>query len=150
MPTADSLSDLEVFFGDANNAEARVYARLHASEDSDDCQMTGRVIGPTCEYATTLSAAIPLTMKRSPASGAAPRPPALLAEGVVPDPCFWSTDLPFVYRVEVELRRGTELLATTERLLGIRPLGAFRRRLVFEAKPWVPRGVDRGEVARPD
>ncbi|HUY36330.1 MAG TPA: hypothetical protein VMV69_26565 [Pirellulales bacterium] len=137
---------LDIFFGDANNAEARVYARLEAAENPDDCRLAGRVIGPTCEYAHTLSAGIPLAMKRLPAGGAAPRRPPLLAEAVVPDPCFWSTELPFLYRVEVELWRAADLLATTSRLLGIRPLGALRWRLVFEAKSWVPRGIDRGEV----
>jgi len=137
-----SLRNLEVFFGDANNAEARVYARLDATDVPGDCRLAGRVIGPTCPYAHTLSAAIPLSMKRLPANAKAPQPPALLAEAVVPDPCFWSTELPFLYRVEVELLSPTKLPATTRRLLGIRPLGAIRRRLVFEAKPWVPRGVE--------
>ncbi len=141
-PVTDPLDRIEVFFGEANNAEARVYARLDATEAPGDCHLTGRVIGPICEYAHTLSAAIPLTMKRLPANIAAPQPPSLLAEAVVPDPCFWSTELPFLYRVEVELLRETELLAKTQRLLGIRPLGVFRRRLVFEAKPWVPRGMN--------
>jgi len=148
IPTADSLRNLEVFFGDANNADARVYSRLDATEAPGDCRLAGRVIGPTCAYAHTLSAAISLTMKRLPANTRAPQPPALLAEAVVPDPCFWSTELPFVYRVEVELLSPTGLPATTRRLLGIRPLGAFRRRLVFEAKPWVPRGADRSGADR--
>jgi len=146
MLVTDSLDRIEVFFGEANNAEARVYARLEFTKAPGDCRLAGRVIGPTCEYAHTLSAAIPLIMKRLPANAITAQPPALLAEAVVPDPCFWSAELPFLYRVEVELHRGTELLAKTQRLFGIRPLGAVRRRLVFEAKPWVPRGMNLGGV----
>jgi hypothetical protein len=139
------MTNLEIFFGDANDAEARVYARMEADDRSADCRLVGRVIGPSCEYAHTLTAAVPLVSKRPLTDGASDAP-ALLAEAVVPEPCFWSADLPFLYNVEVELKRGTESLATTERLFGIRPLGALGRRLILEGKPWVPRGVDRCEV----
>src|SRR5258707_3368942 len=100
----------EIFFGDANHAEARIYARLAIDKRMLDCRLTGRVIGPACEYAHTLSATIPLVSKR-PANVDSQNAPALLAEAIVPDPCFWSTELPFLYEVRFELRRGTELLA---------------------------------------
>lgn len=135
---------LEVFFGEANNAAARVYARWTQEGLPRDCRLTGRVIGPTCVYSHTLSAAVPLRPKPpsservdAEASGGA----ALLAEAVVPDPCFWTTELPFLYRVEAELRRGDEVVATAERLLGIRRLGAYGKRLIFEGRGWVARGV---------
>lgn len=133
---------LEIFFGEANNAAARVYARFLDEGFTDNCWLTGRVIGPTCPYSQTLSATIPLRAKsaRESASG------ALVAEAVVPDPCFWTTELPFLYRVEVELRCGDEVLASAQRLLGIRRLGAHRRRLLFEGRGWVARGVDVHEV----
>jgi hypothetical protein len=70
----------------------------------------------------------------------------LLAEAIVPDPCFWSPELPFLYRVEVELRHGDKLVSTTVRMLGIRPLGVLGRKLLFEGKPWVIRGVEQASL----
>lgn len=135
---------LEVFFGEANNAAARVYARWTQAGFPRDCRLTGRVIGPTCVYSHTLSAAIP--MRPKPPSGErgdaeTSAGAALLAEAVVPDPCFWTTELPFLYRVEAELRRGDHVMARAERLLGIRRLGAYGKRLIFEGRGWVARGV---------
>jgi hypothetical protein len=137
------LKNLDLFFGDANDAEARVYALMEADERHADCRLAGCVVGPNCEYAQTLTAAIPLVPKR-PAAGTGK--PALLAEAVLPDPCFWSAELPFLYRVDLELRCGATSVEKVERSFGIRPLGALGRRLVFGGKPWVPRGVARCEV----
>jgi hypothetical protein len=66
---------------------------------------------------------------------------SLLAQAFVPDPCFWTTELPFLYTVRVELRRGQELLQAVERPLGIRPLGVAGRRLRMESKAWVLRAA---------
>ncbi len=142
------MGELEIFFGEANNAAARVYARWIEEALPEHCQWAGRVVGPTCAYSQTLSATIPLRRK-SPAAAqrtAGDSTGAALAEAVVPDPCFWTTELPFLYRVEVELRRGREVVASAERPLGIRRLGADRRRLLFESRGWVARGVDVREV----
>lgn len=136
------LSGLEVFFGDANNAEARVYAQSGTEPLPANCKLTGRVVGPTCEYSRTLSAAIPLIARRAAAEEAG----WLLAEAVMPDPCFWSQELPFLYRAEIELRRGDELLATEHRMFGIRPLGIRKGRLCWESRPWVLRAGDCREL----
>jgi len=71
---------------------------------------------------------------------------ALLAEASLPDPCFWTPRQPYQYKVEVELRRSGQCLATTERRLAIRPLGVRARKLLLEGKTWVVRGVCYDEV----
>src|SRR5262249_44827521 len=57
-------------------------------------------------------------------------------------PCFWTPDLPMLYRVEVSCHRGREEPAKVERSLGIRPLGTRRKQFLFEGKNWVLRGVE--------
>src|SRR5690349_18880485 len=109
------LEQVEIFSGDSNNAVARVYARLEMAGLPPDCSLAGRVVGPTCEYSHTLMATVPFTPRRSLDGDAAP----LLAEAIVPDPCFWSQDLPFLYQAEIELRRGGELLGVVSRTFGI-------------------------------
>lgn len=137
------LENLDVFFGDANNAEVRVYARLPSAGLPADCTLAGRVVGPTCEYSRTLPAAIPFLKQRpAPTSEAQP----LLIEAIVPDPCFWSQDLPFLYRAELELRCGDQVLATVDRGFGIRPLGARGRDLIWEGRTWVARAADCQEL----
>jgi len=72
----------------------------------------------------------------------------------VPDPCYWTPELPFLYSASIELvgaspanlASSEELEASkqiVQRLFGMRRLGAHQRKLIFEAAPWVPRGVVR-------
>lgn len=128
------LQKLHVFFGAASQAEARIYARLSVA-NTGHLRLQGRVTGPVCHYSHTLSASVAL-VDRGPG-------PALLAEAILPDPCFWTPELPMLYRVDVELTEGGRIIAATQRTLGIRPLGVAGRRLVFEARAWVLRGVCR-------
>lgn len=147
MPN-DRLQRVEVFFGDANNAEARIYARLAEEGLPPGSKLTGRVVGPSCAYAHTLSAAVRLTpkrMSREPAESA-----GLLSEAIIPDPCFWSAEAPFLYRVEVELHAADAPPATTERILGIRPLGARGKSLILEGRPWVMRAAHASQLSESD
>jgi hypothetical protein len=131
------VNEFEIFFGDANNAAARVYARV--SGQRPDCVLMGQLVGPVCEYSHTLSATIPFAVRPG-------EPSALVAEAIVPDPCFWSGEMPFLYQAQLKLRQGPHVLVSETRLFGVRPLGALRRRLVFEGRTWVPRAAQSREL----
>jgi hypothetical protein len=140
-----TLADtLELFFGDANPAETRVYARVRWSPGFSlttsslkaglqPLRLAGQLMGPYCRYAQTLPATIPL-VDMGPGE-------TLLGQAIVPDPCFWTPELPFLYRARIELRHGGETLDAVEQSLGIRPLGGRGRRFYYEGRPWVLRGV---------
>lgn len=133
------LENLQLFFGDASHALARIYARLPRAGLPAHCVLTGRVSGPTCEYARTLPATVSFV---KPGRVAAAGAETLVIEAILPDPCFWSQETPFVYRAELELKSGGQSIASAERLFGIRPLGARGRNLVSEGRRWVPRAAD--------
>jgi hypothetical protein len=140
-----------VFFGDAADAEARVYVLATPIGDSADAasleglKITGRVEGPKCRYSHTLPARIPVRHRgvRTSDGDVALARPELVGEAIVPDPNFWTPELPFLYRATVEVRRGEEVVAKYEQDFGIRPLGVRGKRLVFDGKIWVPRAVQR-------
>lgn len=132
---------LELFFGDASDAHARVYAQFQTSE-TEGLTLAGRLRGPTCAYADTLQTTLPF-VDRGPG-------PSLLAEAYVLEPSFWTPDLPHLYRAELELRRGSEVIARTERPFGLRPLGAIGRKLVLDSRRWVLRGLLAGEAENAD
>ncbi len=118
-----SLDTLDLFFGDANAAQARVYARCQNATGS----LTGKLVGPECAFARTLPAQIPFM------SLAGEQP---LAEAIVPDPCFWTPELPFLYRANLQVDGNA-----TERTLGLRRLGVRNRHLHFDGKRFVLRAV---------
>jgi hypothetical protein len=128
-----AAESLDIFFGDANAAETRVYARLRSRTDPARHQLAGTLVGPYCRYSQTLPATIPFV---DIGPGETP-----LAQAIVPDPCFWTPELPFLYRAKIEVRRGGSIVDVIERPFGIRPLGARGRRFYYEGKPWVLRGA---------
>ncbi|MEX2174251.1 MAG: hypothetical protein WD872_07805 [Pirellulaceae bacterium] len=127
------LSELDIFYGDLTVNRALVYARLPRSVQDAGWSLVGQVRGPRCLHAETL----PLT---SPLVDLGPGP-TLLARAMVPDPVFWSPDLPAIYDVIVHLMSGTKIVATARREIGLRSLGVRGRNLALESKRWVLRGV---------
>jgi len=67
--------------------------------------------------------------------------PTLLARAVLPDPSFWSADLPAIYDVTVSLMRGETVIGSARRELGLRWLGIRSDHFVQAGKRWVMRGV---------
>lgn len=124
--------DLHVFFGEATDTLARVYVEL-TGPDASQCQITGVVVGPRCEYAKTLPARLPL---RSRPDGDSPR-----AEAVIPDPCFWTPRMPFLYDVQIDVRCSGQTLYTERRPLGIRRLGVRGRDLFLDGRRIVLRAI---------
>ena len=140
VTTEPSLTELEVFFGAASEAEASVYAQLPVDDRRGAAvSLAGSVTGPFCEYARTLPASVAL---HDLGAGE-----TQLAEARVPDPCFWTPEMPYLYQVEVELRSDGDCLATAERTLAIRRLGADGRSLFLDARRWVPRAASTGSAA---
>lgn len=132
-------NSLEVCIGQTTPAEMHVVVRLPAELARDGWTIRGQVVGPTCCYSRTLLARIPL-FERNQAD-------ALLSLAIVPDPCFWTPAMPFLYRVEVTLvQHGVELPALT-REIGVRPLTTRGRSLLLEGKTWVLRVARSSSVA---
>src|SRR3954454_21595882 len=110
----NDIPDLDVFYGELTATRALVYARLPRPADDAGLSLTGQVRGPRCLHAQTLPLTAPLT-DLGPG-------PTLLARAVIPEPSFWSPDVPSIYDVTVQLRRGTQTVAQTRREIGLRSL----------------------------
>lgn len=138
---AEFAAGLEIFFGDVSDALCRVYARWPGA-NAEGCALTGSLTGPMCPYAHTLPVTLAL-VDRGP--GESP-----LAEAYVPEPCFWTPEMPHVYRAHVQLCKDGRVLAAADRIVGIRALGVAGRKLLYDAKRWVLRGVRAGAVPPTD
>jgi hypothetical protein len=125
-------NELDVFHGELTPARAVIYVRLPRPTEPG-IALTGSVRGPRCLHAQTLPASWPL-VDLGPG-------PTLLAQAIVTEPCFWSSDVPAIYDVTVHLERGGEVLATERREIGLRGLGPRGRGLLYQGKNWVLRGV---------
>jgi hypothetical protein len=117
-----SMSDeIKIFLGDATDVEARVYARYRpTAKSTPPIELTGTLRGPFCETARTLPADFEFRMVNAGDKG------ELLAGAIVTDPCMWTEEMPHVYQVDVEARRGEELVAEYHGKVGLRRLAPRR------------------------
>jgi hypothetical protein len=127
------LEQLELFYGDANECVASVYARLNIAPDASDYSLSGTITGPYNDYSQTLVCTISFS-DQGPGE-------SVLAKATVPDPCFWSPDSPSWYEVVVELRRDGEAVDSATREFGIRNFGRRGKDLFFNGRRWVCRGA---------
>lgn len=134
LERTELLANLDIFHGELSPARAAIYARLSGLHDMAGLRLSGEVRGPRCLYSQTLPSSYPL---KNVGPGQ-----SLLARALLTDPCYWSPQTPHIYDVTVELRQGSDVVASETRQIGLRPLGISGRFLTWESKPWVLRGVE--------
>jgi len=127
------LNDAALFHGAADDNLARVYAQIPRAGLPDQASLAGTIRGPFCDFAETLPNTVRFADKGPGAT--------LLSEALLTDPCFWNTELPFWYDVELRLLAGNQELASARRILGLRRLGLSGRNLLWDAKRFVVRAV---------
>jgi hypothetical protein len=105
---------LEIYAGDVNDVEARVYARYLgvAGDRAEPVVLRGTLRGPFCEGTRTLPAVIAFRDLGPQQIG--------VAEALVPDPCTWSPELPHVYQVDVDATLGDRTVAEYHGAIGLR------------------------------
>lgn len=133
------LDRVEVFYGECSPATAHVYVRVPDVRHDDGWSMAVAVRGPECLLAHTL----PATVRGSdmgPGDG-------LLARVVLPDPCYWSPQLPALYQVNVELHQHGDDVDAVQREFGLRLFGPRGKSLYLDGRRCVPRGVSRQAIA---
>jgi hypothetical protein len=143
--------DFTVVTEPKGEAAARVYVLAVPSEPIPHDELaayriSGQIVGPSCRYSSTLPATIPLKHRGLTPWGDRM---AVAAETILPDPCYWSPDLPFLYRAVGELTPGprtspsasesSALAIAFNEPFGTRSLSVVRRRIMLNGKTWVPR-----------
>jgi len=100
--------------------------------------LVGQVIGPSCEYATTLSGRVPLptsSMNHTLKFQAAVQ---------ILEPCFWEPQHPFCYEIQLELHKAGKddrLLDMRRVICGIRHLAVDGLELLLNGQPFFLQGL---------
>lgn len=130
-----SLDDFQLFTGAATDASAQVYVRARNLPPQSGKSLVGRIHGPLSDFASTLPASFEVKDQ-----GAGPH---VLAKGSVADPCYWTPEVPFHYRIELAWRSaaGEESLGTHDFFL--RRFGPRGKDLYLDGRRWVMRGVSK-------
>lgn len=130
MSFADQI---DVFYGRVTHNSAQIYVRVRSLVGGGEWSLAGRVRGPIAPGTRTL----PMTVALKDLGEGA----TLLGSCSVPDPTFWTTQLPGTYEITIQLCRDGEVVEEIVRSLGIRFFGASGRNFLWEGKRWVLRGV---------
>lgn len=95
----------------------------------DLIQCIGKVRGPFNAFSQTLPANYPLRASKSEGQCFA----------IIPDFCHWSAGLPFTYELDLEVRRGSQVLASSKEVIAANWIRLYQGKLYQAAKRWVPR-----------
>ncbi|MCA9154889.1 MAG: hypothetical protein KDA38_08885 [Planctomycetales bacterium] len=123
--------DITIFWGKTSQNLAHVFVRVAGLPS--DARLSGFVHGPVCRYSRTLPSRI---MLRDLGPGN-----ERLLRAAIPDPCFWSPALPFLYDAELQVETDAAEPVALRQSFGVRMFGASGRSLRLEGKRWVARGT---------
>ena len=84
-------------WGDTSPIEAELFVRSCAPGTT---LLAGTISGPYCEGIQTLPADLRLQLRE--------RAGEQVLTAIVPDPCFWAPDRPYLYRADVQVATGEE------------------------------------------
>lgn len=84
-----------------------------------DYELRGRLVGPTCEYSTTVEVAYPIRHGRI----------------FIPEPAWWDTESPFLYAGPIEVWRDSIKCAEAQMRVGLSHKGTVDGRYVINGKP---------------
>ncbi|MCE9543928.1 MAG: hypothetical protein K8T25_00150 [Planctomycetia bacterium] len=129
------MPNIELICAELSSIEARVVASL-LRPDARDWRLVGEIRGPQCKFAKTLAATIRFHVTSDAAN--------ISASATVPDPCFWTPEVPMLYHARLDLTCEGKVVQTLERPLALRPLTARGSDLFYAGRRWVLRGVSRG------
>jgi beta-galactosidase/beta-glucuronidase len=106
---------IEVVVGDVTDMEARVLARFTGQAM---VTLSGTIRGPYCDNVRTLPAEFSFRNLAPQQDG--------VAEAIVTEPCMWSAEMPHLYHVNIDARRGEHVVATYHDKIGLRRLAPRR------------------------
>ena len=131
-----SPSELQIRIGPITTTSARVDVTLAVSPStgaSARYRVEGTLEGPFCRHSRTLQTRVnfrPCDSAEGPS-----------ATALMPDPCFWTPDLPHLYRAALTLHESDRVAARFTRWVGFRPIEIVDRRIYFEGRNWVLRAA---------
>lgn len=116
-----------------NPAEARMRIEARTSREGAGCELRGKLMGPSCRFSSTVEIAYPLR----PVAGQI----GTLAEVLIPEPCLWDTQSPFLYQGTLELWQEGRLCHQIPFSHVLRSWKLGKQGLRLNGKPLLLRGV---------
>jgi hypothetical protein len=125
-------------------AEAEVRVAVALRGVMHGAELRGRLVGPRCEYATTVEVAYPF--RRVPL----PDPNLVCVRAIIPEPSLWEPECPFLYQGPVELWGNGGPARMWQISHGFRAITPGPRAVRLNGQPLALRGVVRQQLPEAD
>src|SRR5438132_5007392 len=129
-------------------AEAAISISVQPEQVTSTTQVRGRVVGPRCAYSSTVEVAYP--MREVSRQYEKYDVPGLMLRVVIPEPCLWDPQSPFVYEVAMELWQSGQLCDQVRTNHWLYSLKLTPQGLRWNGRPIALAGVERSQLTQPE
>src|SRR5438132_307768 len=141
-----NLARIEVHNHVLNPAEAEIWIIVLPLDQPDEAELRGRLVGPHCQYASTVEVAYPFR----PLPGQRAKTKNLAARVIIPEPSFWDPESPLLYHGSLEVWKAGSRCWAAEFSHGLRVLQLGKSGLRCNARPLTVGGVCRRRLSAED
>ncbi len=135
--TSNRLKGVELCKLTVSAVAADIWLNVVVEKVTPGTEVRGRIVGPRCLFAETTEVVSPLRSVRHNVEGQM----ALIARTAIPNPGFWETENPLLYRVVVELWQDERRCEVSGFDLGFRVIEMGSGRVLVNQKPLFLRGM---------
>src|SRR5579864_1387677 len=102
---SNRIKDISIKNVRVNPVQADIDVTVYPETLSAKTEVRGRLVGPTCVKASTVEVAYPLRECGRKLEST----PDISLRAIIPEPCLWDQESPFLYRLVLELWQDGEL-----------------------------------------
>jgi hypothetical protein len=125
-------------------AKAEVGIAVYPETVNPQTEIRGRLMGPRCPFATTVEVAY--AMQPESRQTNVEGEPRISLRTIIPDPCRWDPESPFLYQAHVEVWQSGQRCDQADLSHGLRTIKLGPRGLAVNDKPFRMRGIARPRI----
>jgi hypothetical protein len=142
------IRSLRIWNYSINPAEAEIWLSVEPEQMTSTTQVRGRLVGPRCAYSSTVEVAYP--MREMSRQYERDDIPGLSLRVVIPEPCLWDPQSPFIYEVAAELWQRGQLCDQIRTSHGLYSLKLTLQGLRWNGRPMTLSGVECSRLTEPE
>src|SRR2546421_9496073 len=142
------IRSLKIWNRSVNPAEAGISISVQPEQMTSTTQVRGRIVGPRCAYSSTVEVAYP--MREVSRQYEKYDVPGLILRVVIPEPCLWDPQSPFIYEVTAELWQSGQLCDQVRTSHCLYFLKLTPQGLRWNGRPMALCGVERSQLTEPE
>jgi hypothetical protein len=139
MNRDNRIRRIHITNGRLDPVEAEAWVDVYPEHLTTATEVRGRLMGPRCPYSSTVEVAYPL--QEAPLGKERGQEACRRLRGIIPEPCLWDPETPFLYEGPVELWQAGQLCDQVQIIHGLRRFNLGPQGLRWNGRPLTLRGA---------